>query len=264
MKDKSKIHVTDEEIIKASTEHLIVALDDLDSLAEVKKMVRQLKKYVHIFKVGLELINKYGGPKVVGVIHDLGGKVFYDGKFNDKPSVLKRTAKLVSDLGVFMMSVHASAGREAMSETMKGVREGKSGDITRVLGVTILTSLEAQNARYIFGASVEAKVLDLAEEVTLTDVHGVICSPLELSLLKGFYKIKVTPGIRPSWYFGKNITTRDDQERWMQPYAAIREGSDYLVVGGPILKPCKEVGTSLNAVRIIGADIALALKEKNK
>src|SRR3989338_9665755 len=92
---------------------IIVALD-VDDLEKVKSLIEELAPYVGCFKIGLELISSVGGPQAVKFVHSLGGEVFYDGKFNDIPNTVGRASKAVSELGVKMFNVHASAGIEAM------------------------------------------------------------------------------------------------------------------------------------------------------
>jgi orotidine-5'-phosphate decarboxylase len=152
-----------------------------------------------------------------------------------------------------MFNVHASAGIEAMRVAVNNKRE------SLVLAVTILTSLEEDNAHLIFGAPIKAKVLQFARDAEIAGVDGIICSSKELELLAGQEElrglIKVTPGIRPEW------ATAGDQKRVMTPGEAIKAGADYLVIGRPITKPPEEIGSPVDAAQKIAQEIFAALLE---
>lgn len=211
---------------------IIVALDT-DSLKTAESLVKQLSPYVGHFKIGLELATAVGAPGAVQMVHKLGGKVFYDGKFNDIPNTTARASKVISSLGVSMFDVHASSGPEAIRAAIKN--KGKS----KVLGVTVLTSLHEKGD----------KVLKLAEMLKNTKADGIICSPWEAKLIRKYKKFNrlliVTPGIRPKW------AAADDQKRHLTPLEALRAGADHLVIGRPITKPPAWVGTPLEAIKLI-------------
>jgi len=234
---------------------IIVALD-VNNLDEAESLVFELTPYVGCFKVGLQLLTSVGTPRVVRFLHGLGVKVFLDGKFNDIPNTVGETAAAVSSLDVAMFNVHASAGIEAM---MAAVRyKGNS----QVFAVTVLTSLEENNAHLIFGAPSKAKVLQFARDAKIAGVDGIICSPQELELLGNQKELdgllKVTPGVRSVW------TAIGDQKRIMTPGEAIVAGASMLVIGRPITKPPKEVGKPADAAQRIVEEITTALLEKRK
>lgn len=227
-------------------DRIIVALD-VDNLTEAGKLVRALAPYVGGFKVGLELITAVGGPKVTKLIHSLGGKIFYDGKFDDIPNTVGKSSKAVADLGVWMFNVHASAGIEAMRAAV----ENKGNSL--VLAVTVLTSLNESDTHLIFGGPSEAKVLQLARDAKIAGCDGIICSAKELKLLGGYKELdslmKITPGIRPEW------AATGDQKRVMTPSEAIKAGATMLVAGRPVVNPPKSIGTSVNAAKEITKEI---------
>jgi len=224
-----------------------VALD-VDSLDKAISLVKSLAPYVGCFKVGLELLMAVGAPQVVEFVHSLGGQVFLDGKLNDIPNTVGSAAKAVAWLNVKMFDVHASAGIEAMMAAV--ANKGQS----LVLAVTVLTSLEENNAHLIFGAPSKAKVLQFARDAKLAGCDGIICSPQELELL-GKQKelgslLKVTPGVRPEW------AAAGDQKRIMTPAEAIKAGANYLVIGRPITRPPAEIGSPVDAAKRIAEEIA--------
>jgi len=228
---------------------IIVALD-VDSLEKAKVLVESLAPHVGCFKVGLELLTSVGGPRVVKFVQTLGGEVFYDGKFDDIPNTVGGAAKAVAALGVSMFNVHASAGIEAMMEAI--ANKGQS----LVLAVTVLTSLEENNAHLIFGGPSKAKVLQLARDAKNAGCDGIISSPQELELLGKQKELlglkKVTPGIRSS------DAAPDDQNRTLPPKEAARKGADFEVIGRPITKAADPVEAAKNIAR----EISIGLKER--
>jgi orotidine-5'-phosphate decarboxylase len=200
------------------------------------------------FKIGLELISGGdGGPETVDFVHRLKGKVFYDGKFNDTPNTVGKSARVVALKKVEFFSVHASAGIEAMKAAV--ANKGNS----KVLAVTILTSLDENDVQYIFGTPTQTKVLQFAQDALTAGVDGIICSPQELSFLKKREEFKdlifVVPGIRPVW------APPQDQKRFMTPKKAAQAGADILIIGRPITDPPEEIGTPLDAYRKIFEEI---------
>lgn len=232
-------------------DRIIVALDDVDSLNKARPLVESLAPHVGCFKIGLELLTAVGAPKVVGFVRSLGGQVFYDGKFNDIPNTVGGAARAVSWLNVKMFNIHASAGVEAMMAAV--AYKGQA----LVLAVTVLTSLEENNAHLIFGGPSKSKVLQLARDAKIAGCDGIICSPQELEFL-GKQKelgglLKITPGVRPKW------AATGDQKRIMTPAEAIKSGATALVIGRPITKPPTEIGTPADAAKKIAEEIKTVL-----
>src|SRR5688572_29213992 len=137
-------------------DRIIVALD-VDSLDLALPLIEKLSPYVGCFKVGLELLTAAGAPAVVKAVHDRGGSVFYDGKFDDIPNTIAGAAKAASRLGVKMFDVHACCGPKGIEAAAKN--KGKS----LLIAVTVLTSFDEAGAREIFGAGPKEKVPLLAE-----------------------------------------------------------------------------------------------------
>jgi|SRR3989338_1904524 len=215
---------------------IIVALDT-DNLKTARLLVKNLLPYAKYFKIGLELTTAVGAPQAVQMVHKLGGKVFYDGKFNDISNTVGKATKAISNLGVSMFDIHASSGPESVRSAVQN--KGKS----KVLGVTILTSLDEKGDN----------VLKLAEMLKKERVDGIICSPWEAKLIRKYKKFNqlliVTPGIRPKW------APAGDQKRFMTPRDAIKVGADYLVIGRPITKPPISIGTPLEAIKLIHKEL---------
>ena len=230
-------------------ERIIVALD-VDSLEKALSLVEQLHPHVGCFKAGLELLTSEGAPKVVQAIKEAGGKIFYDGKFDDIPATVAGASKAVVKLGVEMFNVHASAGRESVAKAV--ANKGNS----RVLGVTVLTSIGSEECVSIFGDEPGPKVLQFAKMLAEVGANGIICSPQELELLGQQPELakllRVTPGVRPLW------AAVGDQKRVMTPGEAIKAGASYLVIGRPITQPPSEIGGPVEAAKKITEEIASA------
>lgn len=239
----------------SAEKRIIVALD-VPNLDQAKELIETLSPYVGCFKVGLELISSVGGPQAIQFIHQLGGKVFYDGKFNDIPNTIANASIALAMAGVRMFNVHASSGIQGMDSA--AVNKGES----LVLAVTILTSLEENEAHLIFGTPSKAKVLQFARDALVAGCDGLICSPQELELLGKQKELRrlmlVTPGVRPDW------AVTGDQKRVMTPYDAIMAGASALVIGRPITNPPKSIGTPVDVAKDILVSIDQALINRAK
>lgn len=206
---------------------VVVALDH-ERVADALSFVSKLDPSVCRLKVGNILFTQ-SGPKLVEKLISLGYDVFLDLKYHDIPNTVVGAVKAAADMGVWMLNVHISGGRpmlEALHNWMAGQTQRPI-----CIGVTILTSLEAQDLE-LFGCarSVEDMVLRLAQRGKECGLDGVVCSAHEALMLKnnlGDDFILVTPGIRTA-------ANHQDQARVMTPVAAINAGSDFLVMGRDI------------------------------
>lgn len=226
-------------------DRLIVALDVPD-LEAAKPLIAALAPHVGYFKIGLELITAVGGPAAVACIKGAGGRVMYDGKFNDIPNTMEGAAKSVARQGAEMFTVHASAGPEAVRAAVD------AAPWSVVIGVTVLTSLDETRCIEIFGDRPTAKVRAFAESLVAVQAGAVVCSPKEVGALTDHPLTRITPGVRPAW------AALGDQKRVLSPGEAIRAGADMLVIGRPILKPPASVGGPVDAVKLIIDEIAEA------
>ncbi len=212
-------------------DRLIFPLDVPDA-QEARKHVTLLSEHVGVFKIGLELFVSEG-PPIVDTIADLtDAGIFLDLKFHDIPATVQRAIRSGSCLRrANFITVHCDPGLlEAVAAEVP--------DHTKVLAVTVLTSLDA---RQLTALGIQP---ELAEEVVKLVVHrariaieagcaGVVCSGHEVQAVKeefGMDLLVVTPGIRPEW----GEVSKDDQRRIVTPYQAVRNGADYIVVGRPI------------------------------
>ncbi len=227
-------------------DRIIVALDT-PSLEATIPFIKQLSPYVSCFKIGLELMTSVGAPAAVRQIHDLGGSIFFDGKFNDIPNTIAGASRAVAALKVKMFDIHACTGVEGMRAAVEN--KGKS----QVIAVTVLTSFEESGCQHVFGDTPQNKVLQFARDAKLAGVDGIVCSPQELKWLAQEPSLKgmtfITPGIRPTW------AGKGDQKRILTPKEAIALGATHLVIGRPITQPPPEIGSPVDAVKAIWKEI---------
>ena len=203
---------------------LILALD-VDTLEEAKDFVDKLYPKIKIFKVGSHLFTAYG-PKIIELLHKKGAEVFLDLKYFDIPNTVSGAVAAAVRLKVKMLTLHICGGQEMLEAAVSAAsRQAKALKIARplLIGVTILTSQTTK----------VGEVLALAKQGIACGLDGVVCSAQEAIVLRRKIKknfVIVTPGIRPD-NLGK-----DDQKRTATVSQAIKAGSDFLVIGRPILK----------------------------
>ena len=226
------------------TNKIIVALD-YEKEAEALALVDQIDPSLCRLKVGKEMFTTLG-INFVKQLHQRNFDVFLDLKYHDIPNTVARAVRSAADLGVWMVDLHASGGLRMMEEA-KRILEPYGKDAPLLIAVTVLTSMEDLDLLQIgINASLMEQVLRLAHLTQRAGLDGVVCSPQEVKILRNAcgedFKL-VTPGIRP---IGADF---GDQRRVMIPTAAIRAGSDYLVIGRPITKADNpvEVLRSINA-----------------
>ncbi|MBZ0185239.1 MAG: orotidine-5'-phosphate decarboxylase [Candidatus Obscuribacterales bacterium] len=220
---------------KATTrDRLIVALDT-SSLDEAQRLVEELKDEVTYFKVGLELFC-HAGVNLFDFVKSHGLKIFFDGKFLDIPNTVAGAARNITSHGVNMFNIHATGGLEMMKAAAEATRlEAKRLEIEKplLIAVTVVTSLDDQSLKSELSVNkpVAEHVVDLALLAREAGLDGVVASAMEARSIReavGEDFVIVTPGIRPSW------SENNDQKRIVTPCQALKDGSDYLVVGRPI------------------------------
>ena len=216
-------------------DRVIVALD-VDSGDKALSIVEKCQPDITYFKIGKQLFTAEG-PQLVKKIKSLGVKVFLDLKFHDIPNTVANAVVEAAKLGVDMVNIHLSGGSEMVKKTAEKLNEyyKTAGNKPLLIGVTILTSLDNNALKEIgYAYSTEEMVKRLALIGKKNGADGVVCSPLEIEIVKnacGKDFITVTPGIRPEFALNK-----DDQKRVMTPKMAFEKGTDYIVIGRPITK----------------------------
>ena len=231
----------------SAAERLIVALD-VDTAADAQRLVDAIGGTVGGYKVGKQLFTAEG-PGLVRKLSGAGRKIFLDLKFHDIPHTVAAAVRSAAELGVSMLTVHASGGRKMLEAAAEAVR---SRQTPLVLAVTVLTSFrEADLAEIGVQGSVTEQVLRLARLAKQAGCGGVVSSPREIAELRrelGPEMVIVTPGIRLAG------SEAGDQARVATPAEAIRAGVDYMVVGRPITAATDPA----QAARAVVAEIARA------
>lgn len=217
---------------------LIVALD-VDTLEEVRALVDTLSPAVDVFKIGSQLFTACG-PAAVRFVQAKGKKVFLDLKYHDIPNTVagsvgaavglaKAVERNVRPTSLFMMTVHTLGGVEMMKAAADaGAKVAQELKLNKplIVGVTVLTS-EAK------GDNIQPLVLQRAKMAQQAGLDGVVASVQEAQMIRKEFGPKfiiVTPGIRPA---GADV---GDQKRIATPAEAIKNGSNFLVVGRPVLE----------------------------
>ena len=207
---------------------LILVLD-APSPRSVAPLLRPLQGTVRWVKIGLEMFTA-SGPDCVREIAGLGFDVFLDLKLHDIPNTVAKAIASVAPLPIKMLTLHTSGGREMMQWAVKSQREHAPHLL--LLGVTVLTSMDdAGLAETGIAATPAEQVARLGRLAIDSGLRGLVCSPLELILLRGALSpdiALVTPGIRPRG------VAAGDQSRIMTPAQAARAGATHIVVGRPI------------------------------
>lgn len=209
---------------------IIVAID-LSNLNKAIKLVKKLKKEVFAFKLGHEFFYNFGidGYKK---IFKICPRIFLDLKLHDIPNTVEKGLVAVSKLKPTFTTIHISGG-----DDMQKVSILKNNKKTKILGITILTSLDKkQTLKYYKEKNVNSLVKKFAKYAKKNNLNGLVCSPLEIKIVRkevGEKMILVVPGIRPE---KNSLTEKDDQIRTLTPKEAIKLGADYLVIGRPIIE----------------------------
>ena len=201
---------------------IIVALDEHNQ-ENFDDVLNQLDPNLCMVKIGSVSFNSLGRECVLKAASK-GFDIFLDLKLHDIPNTVKKSIDGLVNLPIKMMTVHASGGQRMLEESVVATI---NTDI-KIFGVTALTSLSDNDTNFIYKREAKEQVLAMIELAKKSSIHGVVCSPQELSLVKNNSNLlTITPGIRLK-------SLDDDQTRVMTPKEAIDNGSDFLVIGRPI------------------------------
>ena len=210
---------------------LILALD-VPTREEAAPILRQLRGQLRWVKIGLQMFTAYG-PNYVREVASMGFDIFLDLKLHDIPNTVGKAVESLGPLPIKMLTLHTAGGSEMMRAAVAA--QQKTNPNLLLLGVTVLTSMDQTGLNEIGVAGApESQVERLGRLAAASGMKGLVCSPLEVALLRRALPADVqlvTPGIRPASEQGG-----DDQKRVMTPADAARAGSSYIVVGRPILK----------------------------
>jgi orotidine-5'-phosphate decarboxylase len=200
---------------------------DVSSQKEILDLLELIHEDISGIKIGLQYITQ-SSPEEIRELSKFKKPIFYDGKFFDIKNTLVESVKSLRSLNVNYATVHILNGLDALKSANKAAKEIN----LKLLGVSVLTSFSDKDLESLgFNGKVEEQVKRLINIAVESNIFGVICSPLEIKMIKEIApNLKCfTPGIRME-------NEKDDQKRTMSANEAINEGSDCLIIGRPITK----------------------------
>ncbi len=217
-------------------EKLTLALD-VETIEEAKKLVDDFSPYIGTFKVGLQLFCGYG-LEIVNYIKEKNSNFFLDVKLHDIPNTVEKASFNIIKNGANFFNVHATGGIEMMKAAKRGAMEACQKFNTKkplILAVTVLTSISDEILKNELSNNLNSEefVVKLAKNAKEAGLDGVVASAKELKTIKkelGKDFLVLTPGIRPKW------SSKDDQKRIVTPSDAIKDGSDFIVLGRAVTK----------------------------
>jgi len=217
----------------AVTDRVIVPLDVPTKAAAIALL--DLLPEVAFWKVGLELFVSQG-VEILTILKERQKRIFLDLKLHDIPNTMAGACRVAASFGVDLLTVHATAGRNALQASQAAAVEGANQagyPPPKLIAITLLTSLTSRDLAFDLKIPVELPeyTLEMALLAQESGLPGAVCSPQEAAQLRqtcGDEFLLVCPGVRPSW------AAAGDQKRMMSPREAIASGANYLVIGRPI------------------------------
>ena len=200
---------------------------DVSTQKEVLDLLELIHEDISGIKIGLQYITQ-SSPEEIRALSKFKKPIFYDGKFLDVKNTLVESVKSLEKINIDYATVHLLNGLDAL----KAANEAAKKINLDLLGVSVLTSFDNEDlSRLGFKDKIEDQVTRLIKIALEANLFGVICSPLEIKMIKEIApKLKCfTPGIRMR-------NKKNDQKRTMSANEAIKEGSDCLIIGRPITK----------------------------
>ena len=232
---------------------LIVALD-VDSREACLRLARALASRAGAFKLGPRLLVREGQA----IVREISAfaPVFVDNKYLDIPNTMESAIRATFDAGATLATVHAWAGREALTRLAGVEAELSSRRPFRILAVTILTSFDQLGLPPpLQNYPIDGQVIGLADLAVESGLSGIVCSPLEAANLRARHPraFLVTPGVRAE---SLALAENDDQKRAMGPRQALQAGASALVVGRPIVEAHDPVAVAESFLRAIEGETA--------
>jgi orotidine-5'-phosphate decarboxylase len=214
---------------------------DVSSQKEILDLLDLIHEDISGIKIGLQYITQRS-PQEIKELSKFKKPIFYDSKFFDIKNTLVESIKSLQKLNVTYATVHLLNGLDAL----KAANEAAQEINLNLLGVSVLTSFNDDDLSILgFKDRIEDQVIRLIKIAMDANLYGVICSPLEINMIKQIApNLKCfTPGIRMS-------NKKDDQKRTMNANEAIKAGSDCLIIGRPITNgdPKKNIKKILSSI----------------
>ena len=208
-------------------DHLILALD-VEDVQEARELLASLRGELKYVKIGHQLYARGGMPFLREIMAG-GYSLFLDIKVYDIPNTVFMAVDALASEGLWALTLHAGGGRKMLEEARRA--KEKSGGVTNLLGVTVLTSFDEASWQEAAPGCLLSEALKARSALCReAGMDGIVCSPLDLPVVlsagKGLFT--VVPGVRPA-------ASKDDQARVATPEKTLKAGADYLVVGRPIV-----------------------------
>ena len=215
---------------------------DISSQKEVINILQKIKDDIYGIKIGLQYITQRS-PDDIKELSKFKKPIFYDGKFFDIKNTLASSIQALNDLKVSFATVHLLNGLDALKSANKIARKIN----IHLIGVSVLTSFSDKDLEKLgFKNTVENQVEKLIKIAAEANLYGVVCSPLEVKIVKKIApQLKCfTPGIRMD-------SNTHDQKRTMSANEATKAGSDFLIIGRPILEgnPKKNIDQIIHSIK---------------
>ena len=204
-----------------------IALDAANNKKNIE-VVKKLHELVYGFKVGYRSFYNKDADKLITEIKRKKSKLFLDLKLHDIPNTVCSAIESLKNINPDFLTLHISGGEEMLKSALKNIK--KFNLKTKVLGVTLLTSLDGKDSKKIYGEKDTDKLIKkLALIAIKAKIAGLICSGQDLKSLKSFKKLlKVTPGV-------KLLDRKDDQKRVSFVHDALNGGADFVVIGRELI-----------------------------
>ena len=204
-----------------------IALDATNNRKNIK-VVNKLYKLVYGFKVGYRSFYNKDADKLITEIKRKKSKLFLDLKLHDIPNTVGSAIGSLKNINPDFLTLHISGGEEMLKSALKNIKNFNLK--TKILGVTLLTSLDDKDSEKIYKEKNTDKLIKkLALIASKTKIAGLICSGQDLKSLKGFKKLlKITPGV-------KLLDRKDDQKRVSFVHDALDNGANFVVIGRELI-----------------------------
>ena len=202
---------------------------DLKSNAQNIIIVKKLYRYVYGFKVGYRSFYNKRSDELISEIKKKKSKLFLDLKLHDIPNTVSSAIDSLSNINPDFLTLHISGGNEMIKAAIKSIKKNKLK--TKILGVSLLTSLDGKDSEKIYKEKNTKKLVKKFSEIANNlNIHGLICSGNDLRVLGKYKKlIKITPGVK---MFARN----DDQKRVTFAHNALQDGANFVVIGRELIE----------------------------
>lgn len=208
-------------------DRLIVALD-VPNVVQGMELARKIGDAVSFYKIGLGMLTGGGLALANELKQEHGKRIFLDMKFFDIGATVEAAVRGIAQFDLDFLTVHGDP------QVVRAAKQGAAGSNLKILGVTVLTSLDRADldANLIKPGDIAEITLERAHNALEAGADGVIASPHEAAMIRALPiaegRLIVTPGVRPTG------ASSDDQKRVATPASAIAAGADHIVIGRPI------------------------------